>query len=104
MTDQTKIISITLSGPFEAEDLAGLVAWFRAVDIKHPDRTYFLVINDPDATLGEAEQALRDAMPPVPGRTTEFLILKKNDNDRARTGPTPARDPSNPDGANDEAR
>lgn len=104
MTDQTKIISITLSGPFEAEDLAGLVAWFRAVDIKHPDRTYFLVINDPDATLGEAEQALRDAMPPVPGRQTEFLVLKKNDDDRTRTAPNAARNPPDADRPNEDAR
>jgi hypothetical protein len=78
-----KTISITITGSFDASDLAALVALVRTIDKRHPDRHFTILIDDPDSTLGEAETMLRGMMPDVPGRETRFSVHpKRNVHDR----------------------
>lgn len=70
-------VAIIITGPFEDHELASFIGLMRYIDGQHPERHYTCIINDPDASLGEAEHALRDMMPERPDRKTEFTVLRK---------------------------
>jgi len=74
-------ICISIAGVFEAEELTELAAALRAIDERHPDRLYAIVIRGgpaADATLEEAEGLVRDMLPQVPGRKVVITVHRKH--------------------------
>lgn len=74
---ERKPITLTITGVFDPDELAVLITLIRGIDQRHPDRHYEMFIDDPDKTLGEAEEALRTMTPELPWRETTFSVHRK---------------------------
>jgi hypothetical protein len=69
------IRSIVIRGPFTEEDFNLLVETIRQIDTRHPTDKFEIAAVDPDETALEAAQAiLKEALPPMEGRETEWVI------------------------------
>lgn len=78
MSDKPHAVTITITGTFSRGELAALAQLLRAIDDRHPDRHYEMVITDPDSTLGEGgEEMMRAILPDVPGRKTVTTFHRK---------------------------
>jgi hypothetical protein len=67
------IQAFVLRGPFTPEDMARFVALLREIDSGHPSKHYELVAVDTNLTgIETAAKLLKQAVPPAPGRETQF--------------------------------
>ena len=64
------IRTLTVTGPFTDDEFAEVVALMRAIDMRHPEAVFAIFVEDPDASLNDAEQAVLNALPGEPGRVT----------------------------------
>jgi hypothetical protein len=80
MTSPYLPIGISVTGIFEAHELAELAEVLRRIDERHPDRLYSITIRggpEADTTLDEAEELVRGMLPQVPGRKVVITVHKK---------------------------
>jgi hypothetical protein len=72
------IEAIVIRGDFTKEEFAKLVALIREIDAHRPDGHFEIVAISPTNTSLEiAERELRDAVPDLPGRVTDFSVWKR---------------------------
>ncbi len=71
------IKAIVIRGDFTPEEFAGLVGLIRNMDSRRPDARFEICAVDPDdSAIETAEKLVRDAVPPLEGRVTEFATIR----------------------------
>ena len=73
-----KFIAFVIRGDFNEDEFAFIAAAVRVIDQQRPDAHLEVVAVDPRKTaLETAGEILRDAVPEMEGRTTEFMTLSR---------------------------
>lgn len=72
-----KLLTITLTGPFDNVAVSSIIALVRHIDGRDGDGHYEILINDPHSTIEDAEEMMRHALPSRPDRKTSIRVLRK---------------------------
>jgi hypothetical protein len=70
-----KARTITVTGPFTDAEFAEIAALMRAIDRKHPNEAFMIVVDDPSGGLDAAERAVVAALATDPDRVSLVMTF-----------------------------
>ncbi len=71
--------TIQLTGPFTDADIIKFVDLLRHIDTANPTGIFTVKIIDPNSCMENSERVLREALPPLPERTTNYARASYRD-------------------------